>query len=185
MFEVGGVDRVNSTKNHRLNHLETCQRFGCRGKCSRQSIADLDLGRRLDVRDHIASFSASEHRDRLHLRTKDAHFLHFVGAVVAHHFHPIACLDRSTHHPHISHHPSVGVEGRIKDQGPHFFVGPRFRGRNPGNHRFENLFNANPRLRTCQNRLFPRDRQNFLELLFHGGDIRVRQIDFVDYWHDG
>ena len=52
-------------------------------------------------------------------------------------------------------------------------------------HRLQDILDAEPGLRAGHNGLLTRDGQDLLELLLHGRDIRVRQVDLVDDRHDG
>ena len=53
MFEIAGVDRINPAEDHRMNFLKTRQRFAPRVALIGDSVADLNVGGALDVRDKI------------------------------------------------------------------------------------------------------------------------------------
>ncbi len=54
MLEVGGVDRINSAEDHRMNFLETGQRLLRRMALVGHGVADLHLGGGLDIGDDVA-----------------------------------------------------------------------------------------------------------------------------------
>ncbi len=184
VLEIGGVDRVNSAENHRVNFLETGQRLFRRMALIGHGVADLQLRSRLDVGDDVAHVARLEFRPGEHLRSKDAHLLHFVTRVGAHHLDVLIGLDFARENADIGNHTAVNVKNRIEDEGTQDVVLRFRRRRDPVDHGLENLVDPDAHFRAAIDRFLGGNGEDFLELAMYRGEIGVRQVDLIDHRHD-
>ena len=84
MFEVAGVNRINSAEHHRMNFLKTWQRIARGTTLVGDSVADFHIGSGFDVRDEVTDVPGTELRLHEHLRGKHADLLNLITGVVAH-----------------------------------------------------------------------------------------------------
>src|ERR1700677_3251978 len=122
MLEIGSVNRINAAEHHRMDLLKARQRLQSRVALVRQGVANLDLGRRLDVRDEIPDVTRFELRLSQRLRRKDADFLDFVMIGGPHQLYRLTCDQASRKYSRVGDDPAVNIEYRIKDERPQFPV---------------------------------------------------------------
>src|SRR5581483_10562107 len=84
MFEVAGIDRINSTENHGMNFLKTWKRFARGMTLVGYGIADLHIGGCLNVRDEITDIARIQLFLWKHLWCKDPNFLDLVARTITH-----------------------------------------------------------------------------------------------------
>src|SRR6185369_15841934 len=79
----------------------------------------------------------------------------------------------------------ISVEIGIEDKGLIRANTRAFWLRHARNNCLQDLINPDAFLSACKNRRFSGDRQDILQLLASLGNVRVRQINFVDDRYDG
>ena len=77
--------------------------------------------------------------------------------------------------------PAINVKHRIENKRTQRFVGRFFRRRNTRHNRFQYFLDPDADLGARFDCFLCRNRENLLELAFHGWHIRVGQIDLVNY----
>src|SRR5438876_3644468 len=115
MLEIGRVNRINSAEDHRMDFLETGQRFprGLALVCD--GIANFDIGGAFDVSDEIAHVARFEPGLHQHLRRKHTYFLDLIARVVAQQPDGVIGFHRAGDDPYVdrkstrlnSSHPSI------------------------------------------------------------------------------
>src|ERR1700675_477448 len=109
-------------------------------------VADLDVGRDLDVRDEIPDVARLKSLLRKHLRREDADFLHLVARVIIYQFDPLPRLDLSRENPDVGDYTSVDIEDAIEDEPAQNLVLRFGRRRDPSDDGLENFFDADSHL---------------------------------------
>ena len=165
LLEVGSIDRVDSTEDHRLNFLESGEGFGGGLFGVGQRIADLNFGGALDVADEVADITRSHRPRGRHLRGEDANLLNLIGLVGRHELHLGAGLEISRENPDIADNAAISIEERIEDEGSQRTVSLRWWG-DTMNDRLQDIDNSDAGLGASGNRLLGRDGQKVLQLFF-------------------
>ena len=184
MFEVAGVDRINSAEDHRMNFLKSGQWLARRVALIGNGVADFHVGGAFDVGDEITDITRFQSRLYEHLRREHAHFLDLVARIVAHQFNRVICLHRSRNNAHVTNHAAVNIEHRIKHKSAQCLVRRFLRRWNSLHNRFQNFLDANSHFRAGFDRFLGRDGENLFQLPMDGGHIRIWKIDFVNDRHD-
>src|SRR4051794_9675187 len=185
MLEVSGVNGVNTAEHHRMNLLKSGQRFARRVALIGDRITDLHVGGRFDVGDEITNIARLQERLGIHLRSEHANLLDLITRVVAHQLDSRRFLHLAGHYPHVTDHPAVNIEYGIENERSERLVLRRVRRGYAVNDRFQNVLDTDSHFGTRVDGFFGRNRQNFLELPVHRGNVRVRQVDLVNDRDDG
>src|ERR1041385_6065408 len=123
MFKITGVDRVNPTKHHGMNFLETGEWLTSGVSYFRDSIPDLDIRCALDISNEVTHVPCFKVRLRNHLWGKDTPLLDLVTRHVVHQLDGLARLHLSRDKTHVCNDPSVNIEDGIKYQSAQDIVG--------------------------------------------------------------
>src|SRR6478672_6602605 len=184
MFEIGGVDRIDPAEHHRMDFLETRERFG--GGMARigDRVADFHVGGRFDVRDEITDIARVQPRLRIHLGREHADFLDLVTRVVAHQLDGLRMFHFAGNNAHVTDHAAVNIEHRIENQRAQNLVLRFHRRGDARDDRLENILNPDPHLRAGVDRFLRGNGEDFLQLPVNRRNVRVWQIDLVDYRDD-
>src|SRR5207237_10502788 len=119
-----------------------------------------------------------------HFWREHTYFLDVVAPVIAHHPDRLIGLHLSRYHPHVTDDAAINVEYRIEHERAQGCVGRFFRRRNPVDDRLPYFIDSDSHLRARIHRFLGPNRQNLLPLPMDRRNVRVWQINLLDYWPD-
>ena len=181
MLKVIAAHRIDATEDHRLDLLEARQRLLRHARGFHDRVADLHLRGALQIGHHIAHVARLQQVRLPLLRCEDAHLLHLVAVIGGVHRDVRPALQRSAHHAHIHDHATIGIEHTVKHRGPQQPVLRHHRRRHPGDHRLQNILNADAHLGAREDRLLVGNGEDVLDLLIHRRQVSAGQVYLIDH----
>jgi len=182
---VGGVDGVDSGKDHRLDLLEAGEGYRAGVITIGDGVADLDLGGRLHVGDDVAHVSRREGIGLGHAGGEDSGLLDLVGSGGVEKFDAVAPFHGSGHAADVGNYAAVGVKDRVKDGGAQESILGVGRRGDEFDDCFEDVLDPDAHFCGSGNGVFTGNGEDVLELFAALIDVGGGEVDLVEDRHDG
>ena len=149
----------------------------------RNRIAHLGMLELFHTGDDETNLTRFEHFNRNRFRCEYPNLLAVVYGTVSHQLNTFFLFKLAIHDTHQHHHAHVVIKPRVDNQRLQSVVDVAFGWRHAMNNRFQNFFNAHPRLCTSGNRIGCVNTNHVFNFLTCSVWISRGQIHFVKHWN--
>ena len=179
-LELVAFDGEQTRVYHGLRLAVARQGLGHAADPRGDSIAHANLGNVLQARDQISDFAHRKVRKRNLFGMARANFFNKNLGTGVHEAHLVALLDGAVDHANQRDHAAIRIEIRVENKRAQRAFGVAFGRRNKMHHGLEQVFHANARFATRQNRVIGDDRQAIFNLALHALGLGRGKVDLVD-----